>query len=140
MVVFYLCISSFLIYILSGFFFLSYLQPIPDSLHTLSEFMNRMELALSQNGGDNFTTPLSLFCCILFCRITCLSNYFCVGYQQDQSPNNRGDLPTVELPSSARGLSTPETLIVVLRHAERLLSGHAVAALSVCSILLYSFF
>ncbi|GFS31908.1 ubiquitin-like superfamily protein [Actinidia rufa] len=75
--------------------------PIPDSLHTLSEFMNRMELALSQN-----------------------------GYQQDQSPNNRGDLPTVELPSSARGLSTPETLIVVLRHAERLLSGHAVAALS----------
>ncbi|PSS31208.1 Large proline-rich protein [Actinidia chinensis var. chinensis] len=76
--------------------------PIPDSLHTLSEFMNRMELALSQNGG----------------------------YQQDQSPNNRGDLPTVELPSSARGLSTPETLIVVLRHAERLLSGHAVAALS----------
>ncbi|GFZ10501.1 ubiquitin-like superfamily protein [Actinidia rufa] len=76
-------------------------QPIPDSLHTLSEFMNRMELALSQN-----------------------------GYQQGQSPNNRGDLPTVELPSSARGLSTPETLIVVLRHAERLLSGHAVAALS----------
>ncbi|XP_057469973.1 LOW QUALITY PROTEIN: ubiquitin-like domain-containing protein CIP73 [Actinidia eriantha] len=75
--------------------------PIPDSLHTLSEFMNRMELALSQN-----------------------------GYQQDQSPNNRGDLPTVELPSSARGLSTSETLIVVLRHAERLLSGHAVAALS----------
>ena len=40
----------------------------------------------------------------------------------------------MELPSSARELSTPETLIVVLRHAERLLSGHAVAALSVCTI------
>ena len=27
-------------------------QPIPDSLHTLSEFMNRMELTLSQNGDS----------------------------------------------------------------------------------------
>ena len=50
--------GGFFIYA-SGYFlftsFPSYLQPIPDSLHTLSEFMNRMELALSQNGGDNFT-------------------------------------------------------------------------------------
>ena len=30
---------------------LSSVQPIPDALNTLSEFMNRMERALSQNGG-----------------------------------------------------------------------------------------
>ncbi|KAL7244706.1 hypothetical protein ACSBR2_000139 [Camellia fascicularis] len=75
--------------------------PIPDSLHTLSEFMNRMELALSQH-----------------------------GYQPNSSPTSSGDLSAVELPSSARGLSTPEALIIVLRHAQRLLSGHTVAALS----------
>ncbi|GMP81808.1 hypothetical protein CsSME_00036395 [Camellia sinensis var. sinensis] len=74
--------------------------PIPDSLHTLSEFMNRVELAL-QN-----------------------------GHQPNQSLTNIGDLPTVELPSNARGLSTPETLSIVLRHAQRLLSGPTVAALS----------
>ncbi|KAF5955937.1 hypothetical protein HYC85_008793 [Camellia sinensis] len=72
--------------------------PIPDSLHTLSEFMNRMELALSQH-----------------------------GYQPNSSPTSIGDLSAVE---SARGLSTPEALIIVLRHAQRLLSGHTVAALS----------
>ncbi|XP_028064746.1 large proline-rich protein bag6-B-like isoform X5 [Camellia sinensis] len=74
--------------------------PIPDSLHTLSEFMNRVELAL-QN-----------------------------GHQPNQSLTNIGDLPTVELPSNARGLSTPETLSIVLRHAQHLLSGPTVAALS----------
>ncbi|KAG5542815.1 hypothetical protein RHGRI_015799 [Rhododendron griersonianum] len=75
--------------------------PIPDSLHTLSEFMNRMEVVLSQN-----------------------------GYLPNQSPSNSGDRPTTELPTTARGLSTPEALAVVLRHAQRLLSGHTVAALS----------
>uniref|UniRef100_A0A5B6ZUL4 Ubiquitin-like domain-containing protein n=1 Tax=Davidia involucrata TaxID=16924 RepID=A0A5B6ZUL4_DAVIN len=75
--------------------------PIPGSLNTLSEFMNRMELALSQN-----------------------------GYQPNQSPTNRGDLSTVELPSNTRGLPTPEALSIVLRHAQRLLSGYAIAALS----------
>ncbi|KAI8004074.1 hypothetical protein LOK49_LG08G00121 [Camellia lanceoleosa] len=75
-------------------------QPIPDSLHTLSEFMNRVELAL-QN-----------------------------GHQPNQPLTNIGDLPTVELPSNARGLSTPETLSIVLRNAQRLLSGPTVAALS----------
>ncbi|KAI8002153.1 Ubiquitin-like domain-containing protein CIP73 [Camellia lanceoleosa] len=74
--------------------------PIPDSLHTLSEFMNRVELAL-QN-----------------------------GHQPNQPLTNIGDLPTVELPSNARGLSTPETLSIVLRNAQRLLSGPTVAALS----------
>lgn len=75
--------------------------PIPDSLHTLSEFMNRMEVVLSQN-----------------------------GYLPNQSPSNSGDRPTTELPTTARGLSTPEALAVVLRHAQLLLSGHTVAALS----------
>ncbi|XAR64246.1 hypothetical protein NMG60_11024515 [Bertholletia excelsa] len=75
--------------------------PIPDSLHTLSEFMNRMERALSQN-----------------------------GYQPNQPPASVEDIPTVELPSGTRGLSTPEALGIVLRHAQRLLNGHAVAALS----------
>ncbi|XP_059459775.1 ubiquitin-like domain-containing protein CIP73 isoform X2 [Corylus avellana] len=73
--------------------------PIPDSLSTLSEFMNRMEHTLSQN-----------------------------GYQP--SSTNTGNLPRVELPTNAQGLRTPESLSIVLRHAERLLSGHAVAALS----------
>ncbi|KAM7514013.1 hypothetical protein LguiA_003596 [Lonicera macranthoides] len=72
-------------------------MPIPDSLSTLSEFMNRMELTLSHN-----------------------------GYQ----PNQPVDLPTVELPSNARSVPTAAALSVVLRHAQRLLGGHAVAALS----------
>ncbi|KAF3957076.1 hypothetical protein CMV_017871 [Castanea mollissima] len=76
-------------------------MPIPDSLSTLSEFMNRMEQTLSQN-----------------------------GYQPNSSSTNPRDLPRVELPSSAQGLPTPEALSIVLRQAERLLSGHAVAALS----------
>lgn len=75
-------------------------SPIPDSLNTLSEFMNRMELALSQDGN------------------------------QPNLSTNAGDLPTAELPSTARGLPTPEALSIVLRHAQRLLSDHAVAALS----------
>ncbi|KAI8561199.1 hypothetical protein RHMOL_Rhmol04G0319500 [Rhododendron molle] len=77
------------------------MQPIPDSLHTLSEFMNRMEVVLSQN-----------------------------GHLPNQSPSNSGDRPTTELPTTARGLSTPEAMAVVLRHAQRLLSGQTVAALS----------
>ncbi|GMY28139.1 large proline-rich protein bag6-B-like isoform X1 [Fagus crenata] len=76
-------------------------MPIPDSLSTLSEFMNRMEQTLSQN-----------------------------GYQPNSSSANPRDLPRVELPSSAQGMPTPEALSIVLHHAERLLSGHAVAALS----------
>ncbi|KAG2698218.1 hypothetical protein I3760_07G140300 [Carya illinoinensis] len=76
-------------------------HPIPDSLSTLSEFMNRMEQTLSQN-----------------------------GYQPNSSSINAGDLPRVELPSIAHGLHTPEALSIVLLRAQRLLSGHAVAALS----------
>ncbi|XP_062098620.1 ubiquitin-like domain-containing protein CIP73 isoform X2 [Humulus lupulus] len=75
--------------------------PIPGSLTTLSEFMNRMEQTFSQT-----------------------------GYQPNSSPISTGDLPRVDLPSNAQGLHTPEALSIVLRQAERLLSTHAVAALS----------
>ncbi|XAR61575.1 hypothetical protein NMG60_11016032 [Bertholletia excelsa] len=74
---------------------------IPDSLRTLTEFINRMELTLSQN-----------------------------GYQLNPSTSDSRDVPTVELPSSAHGLSTPEALIIVLQQAQCLLSDHAVAAIS----------
>ncbi|XP_021969142.1 ubiquitin-like domain-containing protein CIP73 isoform X3 [Helianthus annuus] len=74
------------------------MQPIPDSLHTLSVFMNHMEQALSQN-----------------------------GYQ----PSNGAErTPTIELPSSARGVPLPAALAVVMRHAQRLLSGPAIDSLS----------
>ncbi|XVE56243.1 hypothetical protein DITRI_Ditri03aG0222700 [Diplodiscus trichospermus] len=75
-------------------------SPIPDSLNTLSEFMNHMD-AHSPN-----------------------------GYQPHTSMTNRRDQPRVALPSDARGLPTPEALSIVMRHAERLLSSHAIAALS----------
>ncbi|KAK8643013.1 hypothetical protein V6N13_012330 [Hibiscus sabdariffa] len=74
--------------------------PIPDSLNTLSEFMNRME-AHSPN-----------------------------GYQPHTSTTNIRDQPRVALPSDARGLPTPEALSIVIRHAVRLLNSHAIGALS----------
>ncbi|RZB58786.1 Ubiquitin-like domain-containing protein CIP73 isoform H [Glycine soja] len=74
--------------------------PIPDSLNTLSEFMNRMEQTLTQN-----------------------------GYQSNLSSANPGD-QQAELPSNAQGLPTLEALSTVLHSAERLLGGQAVAALS----------
>ncbi|XP_014504354.1 large proline-rich protein BAG6 isoform X2 [Vigna radiata var. radiata] len=74
--------------------------PIPDSLNTLIEFMNRMEQTLTQN-----------------------------GYQSNFSSANPGD-QRVELPSNAQGMPTIEALSTVLRRAERLLGGQTVAALS----------
>ncbi|KAK4429464.1 Ubiquitin-like domain-containing protein CIP73 [Sesamum alatum] len=76
-------------------------MPIPDSLSTLIEFMNRMELAFSQNGN-----------------------------QPNQSTVASDSLPTVELPSNSRGLPTVDALSIVLQRAQRLLSDHAVPALS----------
>ncbi|KAK4767741.1 hypothetical protein SAY87_002882 [Trapa incisa] len=73
----------------------SFNSPIPDSLNTLVEFMNRMEQSLSRNAN-----------------------------QQNSSTSS------VELPSSSRGLPTPEALSIVLHRAEQLLSGQAVSALS----------
>ncbi|OVA16024.1 Ubiquitin domain [Macleaya cordata] len=78
----------------------SHQTPIPDSLSTLSEFINRMELVLSVNGG------------------------------QPSSSANAGDTPRLELPFNSRGLPTPETLSIVMRQAQQLLGVHAVAALS----------
>ncbi|PWA96330.1 ubiquitin [Artemisia annua] len=75
--------------------------PIPDSLHTLTEFMNHMEQALSEN-----------------------------GYQPNQPSNDAERPPAVELPSSARGVPFPSALAVVMRHAQRLLSGPAIDSLS----------
>ncbi|XP_028766190.1 large proline-rich protein BAG6 isoform X2 [Neltuma alba] len=75
--------------------------PIPHSLDTLSEFINRMEQALSQN-----------------------------GYQTNSSSMSGGEQTRVELPSNPQGLPTVEALSVVLHRAEQLLSGHAIAALS----------
>ncbi|XP_051139003.1 ubiquitin-like domain-containing protein CIP73 isoform X2 [Andrographis paniculata] len=75
-------------------------MPIPDSLTTLMEFMNRMEHAFSQNGN-----------------------------QPNQPTTTTGDLPAVELPSNSLGLPTVEALSIVLQHAQRLLSDHAVPAL-----------
>lgn len=76
-------------------------MPIPDSLNTLLEFMNRMELALSQHGN-----------------------------QSTQSPHVAVDPPTAELPSNSRGVSTPEALRIILQHAQHLLGGPAVESLS----------
>ncbi|PHT51340.1 hypothetical protein CQW23_11087 [Capsicum baccatum] len=76
--------------------------PLPDSLLTLNEFMDRMELVFSQN-----------------------------GYLPNQSPNNAAEPPAVQLPTNLRGSSTPEALSFVLRQAERLFGGQVIAALSV---------
>ncbi|KAJ0778949.1 hypothetical protein HanPI659440_Chr06g0221181 [Helianthus annuus] len=49
------------------------------------------------------------------------------GYQ----PSNGAErTPTIELPSSARGVPLPAALAVVMRHAQRLLSGPAIDSLS----------
>ncbi|KAL5718271.1 hypothetical protein ACHQM5_011192 [Ranunculus cassubicifolius] len=92
-------------------------MPIPDALHTLSEFINRMERVLSATGywpspssstvGDppreDLSSPLS---------------------------TNEGDPLRESLPTNAHGLPTPEALSIILRRAQHLISGHAVAALS----------
>ncbi|XP_057423073.1 ubiquitin-like domain-containing protein CIP73 isoform X2 [Lotus japonicus] len=75
-------------------------SPIPDSLNTLSEFINSMQQALSQN-----------------------------GYRPNLSSTNLAD-QRVELPSNAQGLPTLEALSTVLHRAEQLLGSQAVAALS----------
>lgn len=56
------------------------------------------------------------------------------GNQPNTSTASIGDPPSVELPSNARGLPTPEALSIVLRHAEQLLSGPTTTALSVSTL------
>ncbi|CAN7091232.1 unnamed protein product [Brassica rapa subsp. narinosa] len=79
----------------------SFQTPIPDSLDTLMEFINRMEQALSRN-----------------------------GYQPDTSSATSEGRPREELPRNRQGPSTPEALAIVLRNSQRLLSGLAVSSLS----------
>lgn len=55
------------------------------------------------------------------------------GSRSDQQLNDTGVQPPVDLPANTRGVPTPEALVAVLRHAERLFSGHAISALSVCT-------
>lgn len=62
-----------------------------------------------------------------------------VGYQQNTSLTSHEDVPRTELPTNERGLPTPEALSIVLRHAQGLLSGHTIAALSVNTILEHLF-
>ncbi|KAE8701885.1 Ubiquitin-like superfamily protein, putative isoform 2 [Hibiscus syriacus] len=52
------------------------------------------------------------------------------SYQPHTSTTNIRDQPKVALPSDARDLPTPEALSIVIRHAVRLLSSHAIGALS----------
>ncbi|KAG8654518.1 hypothetical protein MANES_05G140700v8 [Manihot esculenta] len=49
------------------------------------------------------------------------------GYQPNTSSSSTRDAPRVELPSNVQGL---QALTVILRHAEQLLGGHVVTALS----------
>ncbi|KAK4434666.1 Ubiquitin-like domain-containing protein CIP73 [Sesamum alatum] len=76
-------------------------MPIPDSLNTITDFMNRMQLAFPQNDT-----------------------------QQNQSPSASGNIPTSELPTNSGGYPTVEALTIVLQHAQRLLHDHAIPALS----------
>ncbi|KAL2585413.1 hypothetical protein AAZV13_14G187100 [Glycine max] len=101
--------------------------PIPDSLNTLSEFMNRMEQILTQNGDDVEIVAL-LFLILKKLKYLYLLNAY-AGYQSNLSSANPRD-QLVELPSNVQGLPTLEALSTVLHRAEQLLGGQAVAALS----------
>ncbi|KAL0432312.1 UNVERIFIED_CONTAM: Ubiquitin-like domain-containing protein CIP73 [Sesamum latifolium] len=75
-------------------------MPIPDSLNTITDFMNRMQLAFPQNDT-----------------------------QQNQSPSASGSVATSELPTNSGGYPSVEALTIVLQHAQRLLLDHAIPAL-----------
>lgn len=51
--------------------------------------------------------------------------------------DNVGDLTRVELPTNPQGLPTTESLSIVLRHAQRLLSDYAISSLSVRTISIF---
>ncbi|KAL9266620.1 Ubiquitin-like domain-containing protein [Drosera capensis] len=75
--------------------------PIPDSLRTISDFINRMEGMFSAN-----------------------------GYQTNQSSHEPADQPAAELPSNPGGFPTPEALSIVLRRTQQLVTGGAATMLS----------
>ncbi|KAL3505459.1 hypothetical protein ACH5RR_035300 [Cinchona calisaya] len=76
-------------------------MPIPDSLNTIYEFVNRMEQAMSQH-----------------------------GYQPSQSSNVSSDPHPTQLPSYSRGVPTPEALSIAMQQTQRLIGGLAISALS----------
>ncbi|KAL5702993.1 hypothetical protein ACHQM5_028140 [Ranunculus cassubicifolius] len=98
-------------------------MPIPDALHTLSEFINRMESALSATGYWPSPSPANM---------GDPEREDLPSHASGPSPSstNEGDPPRQDLPSNARGLPTLESLSIILRRAEQLISGHALAALS----------
>lgn len=75
--------------------------PIPDSLRTISDFINHMEGVFSANGN-----------------------------QPNQSSPEPADQPAVELPSNPGGFPTPEALGIVLRRTQQLVTGGAATMLS----------
>ncbi|KAK4387419.1 Large proline-rich protein BAG6 [Sesamum angolense] len=75
-------------------------QPIPDSLNTITDFMNRIQLAFAQNDT-----------------------------QHNQSPSASGSVTASELPTNSGGYPSVEALTSVLQHAQRLLHDHAIPAL-----------
>lgn len=98
--------------------------------------MNRMEQSFTQN-GNTFHFCI-WFCCEKSLNLATLSVN--LGYQPDQSPNVSSDPPTVELPANSRGVPTPEALSTVLQHAQRLLSGPTISALSVSTLFKFCWF
>ncbi|KAL0391856.1 UNVERIFIED_CONTAM: Ubiquitin-like domain-containing protein CIP73 [Sesamum radiatum] len=74
--------------------------PIPDSLNTITDFMNRMQSAFAQNDT-----------------------------QHNQSPSASGSVTASELPTNSGGYPSVEALTSVLQHARRLLHDHAIPAL-----------
>ena len=92
-----------------------------------------MEQTLSQNGNDIALRAVTF----LLNMATCLRARFVqAGYQTNSSSLSGGEQIHAELPSNRQGLPTVEALSVVLHRAERLLSGHAIAALSVINLFL----
>ncbi|KAL9259674.1 Ubiquitin-like domain-containing protein [Drosera capensis] len=75
--------------------------PIPDSLCTISDFINRMEGVFSANGN-----------------------------QPNQSSPEPADQPAAELPSNPGGFPTPEALSIVLRRTQQLVTDGATTMLS----------
>ncbi|KAI9122826.1 hypothetical protein K1719_005715 [Acacia pycnantha] len=86
---------------------------------------------LSQNG--NYIEPIAVT--FLLNMATCFRAKFVqAGYQTNSSSMSGGEQTHAELPSNRQGLQTVEALIAVLHRAERLLSGHAIVALSVINL------
>lgn len=87
-----------------------------------------MEQTLSQNG---IIMELIAVTFLLNKTICLIVRFARAGYQTNSSSMSGGEQIHAELPYNSQGLPTVEALSAVLHRAERLLSGHAIAALSV---------